>query len=146
MRVKGLGLRVQGRRGFSLIELIFVIVILGVLLSIAMPQFSATRDDASSTANASNISNAVKSISQYYVAKGRFETNATVMSSFITTANGWSGISLSTGTSWNGCIKLQSTSNGLSVTHENNATTACLNMKSLIKEQDIKLSGRGIEL
>jgi general secretion pathway protein G len=34
------------RRGFSMIELIFVIVIIGILAGIAIPKFAATRDDA----------------------------------------------------------------------------------------------------
>ena len=34
------------RRAFSMIELVFVIVVLGILAAIAVPKFSATRDDA----------------------------------------------------------------------------------------------------
>lgn len=34
------------RAGFTMIELVFVIVVLGILAAIAMPKFAATRDDA----------------------------------------------------------------------------------------------------
>ncbi|ASM38902.1 MAG: prepilin-type N-terminal cleavage/methylation domain-containing protein [Campylobacter sputorum] len=34
------------KKGFSLIELIFVIVILGILAGVAVPRLTATRDDA----------------------------------------------------------------------------------------------------
>ena len=34
------------RRAFTMIELVFVIVVLGILAAIAVPKFSATRDDA----------------------------------------------------------------------------------------------------
>ena len=34
------------RNGFSMIELVFVIVILGILAAVAIPKFSATRTDA----------------------------------------------------------------------------------------------------
>ncbi len=36
----------KNRLGFTMIELIFVIVVIGILSAIAIPKFSATRDDA----------------------------------------------------------------------------------------------------
>ncbi len=36
----------RGRRGFSLIELILVVVMIGVLATIAVPKFSGARDKA----------------------------------------------------------------------------------------------------
>lgn len=34
------------RRAFTMIELVFVIVVLGILAAVAIPHFAATRDDA----------------------------------------------------------------------------------------------------
>ena len=43
-------------KGFTMIELIFVIVILGVLAAIAIPKLAATRDDAEVVRAAQNVS------------------------------------------------------------------------------------------
>jgi len=44
------------KKGFTLIELVFVIVIIGILASIAIPKFWATRDDAIVTKGRSEVS------------------------------------------------------------------------------------------
>ena len=64
------------RKGFTMIELIFVIVILGVLASVAIPRLAATRDDAEVAKAATNLTTAVSDITAYYTAKGKFENNA----------------------------------------------------------------------
>ncbi|MDP3291726.1 MAG: type II secretion system protein [Sulfuricurvum sp.] len=44
------------RFAFTMIELVFVIVVLGILAAIAIPRFSATRDDAQIAKGRSDIS------------------------------------------------------------------------------------------
>ena len=61
------------RKGFTMIELIFVIVILGVLASVAIPRLAATRDDAEVAKAATNLATAVSDITAYYTAKGKFQ-------------------------------------------------------------------------
>ena len=63
------------RKGFTMIELIFVIVILGVLASVAIPRLAATRDDAEVAKAATNLTTAVSDITAYYTAKGKFESS-----------------------------------------------------------------------
>ena len=63
------------RKGFTMIELIFVIVILGVLASVAIPRLAATRDDAEVAKAATNLTTAVSDITAYYTAKGKFEAS-----------------------------------------------------------------------
>ena len=60
------------KKGFTMIELIFVIVILGVLASVAIPRLAATRDDAEVAKAATNLTTAVTDIAAYYTAKGSF--------------------------------------------------------------------------
>ena len=79
------------RKGFTMIELIFVIVILGVLASVAIPRLAATRDDAEVAKAATNLTTAVSDITAYYTAKGKFESNAQSDFSKITNALDKSG-------------------------------------------------------
>ena len=39
-------MHLKNRKAFTMIELVFVIVIIGILSAIAVPKFAATRDDA----------------------------------------------------------------------------------------------------
>ena len=58
------------KKGFTMIELIFVIVILGILASVAIPRLAATREDAEISATVSNLRTLVSDINSYYVVKG----------------------------------------------------------------------------
>ncbi len=57
------------KRGFSMIELIFVIVILGILASIALPKLAATRDDATASGIKSDIGTITQAIPALYLAQ-----------------------------------------------------------------------------
>lgn len=52
----------RNRSGFSMIELVFVIVILGVLAAVAVPRFVATRTDAQVATARSDLASAQKAI------------------------------------------------------------------------------------
>ena len=61
------------KKGFTMIELIFVIVILGILASVAVPRLAATREDAEVSATVANLRTLVSDASSYYVANGTFK-------------------------------------------------------------------------
>ncbi|MBZ7986643.1 type II secretion system protein [Campylobacter canadensis] len=57
------------KKAFSMIELIFVITILGILAAFAIPKLNATRDDAAIATAASNLPVLLSDVGFYYTSK-----------------------------------------------------------------------------
>ena len=60
------------KKGFTMIELIFVIVILGILASVAIPRLAGTREDAEISTAVATLRTLLNDAASYYAAKGNF--------------------------------------------------------------------------
>ncbi len=59
-------LRRSGQSGFTLVELLIVVIILGILAAIAIPQFSTSSEDAKISALDTDLSHLRNAIELYY--------------------------------------------------------------------------------
>ncbi|OQX60380.1 MAG: hypothetical protein B5M52_00185 [Helicobacteraceae bacterium 4484_230] len=55
---------------FSMIELIFMIIMLGILAAFAIPKLSATRDDAMLSTDIWNMATCIEDAAAWYTARG----------------------------------------------------------------------------
>ena len=107
------------RKGFTMIELIFVIVILGVLASVAIPRLAATRDDAEVAKAATNLTTAVSDLTAYYTAKGHFRSGSASTAAKITDFT-----KLTNALDKDGKLKVKGKTTCVTVTLPDTATTA----------------------
>ena len=71
------------KHAFTMIELIFAIVIIGILAAVAVPRFMATRDDAYVSAVAKAITDGTDEVAAYALARGTPSSDLPAMSQVI---------------------------------------------------------------
>lgn len=144
------------KKAFTMVELIFVIVIIGILVAVAVPRLSATRDDALIAKNSQYIMGIMMEISTYIVAKGESKSDLSQMSSLVKTLKIQNRVLIDTSTQ-SAQIKIGEDSNCITVDINSSGTTEllqtifsnstsdriCHQVQEFIKEKDYPLILRG---
>lgn len=84
------------KNAFTMIEIVFTLIIIGIVSAIAVPSLFSTRDDAEILKTISDVKDVIKDVSNYYNTQGDFAnsiasmTDVEVSSKIITDDNGLS--------------------------------------------------------
>ena len=87
--------KINRNKGFTLIELMIVIAIIGILAAIAIPQFQAYRNRAFNAAAQADIHNIGITQEAYYIDNGRYCSSVTKLTGmqpgYMQSENVWAG-------------------------------------------------------
>lgn len=144
------------KKAFTMVELIFIIVIIGILSAVALPKFSMTRDDALIAKNTEYIVGIMEEISSYIMAHGNSTDDLTEMSNILVTLKDKKrvtidmlnkNVNIKIGQEEN-CITVDINSSGSSellqtIFSNISSDRVCYQVQELIKEKDYPLVVRG---
>lgn len=149
------------KSGFTMIELIFVIVILGILAAVAIPKLAATRDDAKIVGALTNSNQIVKDFTAYYTARGDFNATSIDQISNGTDGAGWvsngfvpnqplqtAGFTITFSDAGNDCFTMDINSSAtgafIAISQDTNATAVCTGVNRQQAPQLFRLGGTSV--
>ena len=106
--------RTTADRGFTLIEMLVVVVIIGVLVAIAIPLYSNYRKGAENKSAESDVRGAISTVEQYYTDNGNV---------YPATVNGSAGTALTFAAQTGGTAQTAAVSPGNTIYFQNNTST-----------------------
>ncbi len=144
------------KKAFTMVELIFVIVIIGILVAVAIPKLSATRDDALIAKNSQYIMGIMTEISTYSTANGESKDDLSEMSSLLKLLKSQNRVILDT-TTKSAKVKIGDDTACITINIDSTPTTdwlktvfslnttdrVCNQVQAFIKEKDYPLVLRG---
>ena len=136
------------KKGVTMIELIFVIVIFGILAAVAIPRLAATRDDAEVAKAATNLSTIVSDLGAYYTSQGDWDNGGIAKMTNVVTAPGGTVNEVELTSAGKKCIKVTLNTTGNATLTISNGTdnTAAICQSVLANTSVAKMMSNPIDV